>query len=58
MTDPATEADVRAARYALSHFTPEQPMLVGPAVYRAMKAKPEIADLMDRVKLYPQFPAA
>lgn len=50
------DADLRAARCALSRFTPQRPMLVGPAVYRAMKAKPEIADLMDRVKLCVLFP--
>jgi hypothetical protein len=53
-----TPAEIAQARCALSLFTPERPMLVGPAIYRAMKAKPEIADLMDRVRVYPTLPTA
>jgi hypothetical protein len=43
------------ARAILSHFTPDQPMIVWPNMMEAMRAEPCLADMMDRVQLYPIF---
>lgn len=44
-----TPADVAAARGTLLMFSSDRPLVVSPSVYQAMKAEPDIADLMDRV---------
>lgn len=43
--------DVMFARAALSRFSPERPLWVGAEMMKAMRARPEIADLMDRVRV-------
>ena len=51
-------AEIDSARAALLRFTPEQPMFVGPVVYRQLSAYLELADLMDRVRVSQEVPSA
>ena len=55
MSDRQRDLEIAQARASLSLFTPERPMMVGSVVYKAMQAEPSLADLMDRVKLYPEM---
>lgn len=56
MIDRPFTDEERYARAMLAYFTPEKPFMVGQAVYDAMVKEPALADMMDRVKLYPDLP--
>lgn len=53
MSDEFTVQDARAL---LSRFSPKIPLMVGPAMYKALSKREEIADMMDRVRQMQPLP--
>lgn len=51
-----TQLEISQARAALLRFSPENPLVVGPIVHRQLSAYPELADLMDRVRINQPLP--
>lgn len=56
MTERLRLYELAMARAVISLFTPERPLMLLPSQYKAMGAAPELADLMDRVRLIEPIP--
>lgn len=52
----AAPMDWQLAKAVLSHFSPDEPLIVSPTVMADLEAEPEMAGMLDRVRASEEMP--